>query len=69
MIHMSKGDHADHPGHSQGACPLRITVNAHIYGTSRNGYACSATGGHCQQSEHCAARVAESDNEPNYIIE
>lgn len=59
MIYPEKGDHANHPGHANGDCHLRTTVNAHIYGTSRNGYGCSATGGHCVKSENCAQRVAD----------
>ena len=59
MIHPEKGNHANHPGHDNCACHLRITVNASLYGTSHNGYACSATGGHCVKSESCAQRVAE----------
>lgn len=59
MIHPSKGDHANHPGHGNGNCPLRTQVNAHIYGTSSNGYGCSWTGGHCVKSDACAERVQQ----------
>ena len=43
----SMGNHAVHPGHDAIDCEERITVNAHPMGTSHNGYACGATGGHC----------------------
>lgn len=56
MIHPEKGNHADHPGHSNAGCPLRHQVNANPYGTSRNGYACLHTGGHCVSDSACAAR-------------
>lgn len=59
MIHPEKGKHENHPGHDNGDCHLRITVNAHLYGTSHNGYACSATGGHCIKSDACAQRAAD----------
>lgn len=63
MVHPEKGNHADHPGHENKLCELRITVNAARYGTSHNGYACSHTGGHCRASEHCAARVKDHEDE------
>jgi hypothetical protein len=54
---MNKGNHADHPGHLNGSCPLRHTINVHPYGTSHNGYGCLHTGGHCIKSEDCKERV------------
>jgi hypothetical protein len=63
MIHPSKGDHANHPGHGNGNCPLRTQVNAHIYGTSSNGYGCSWTGGHCVKSDACETRVQQHEAE------
>ena len=63
MIHPSKGDHANHPGHGNGDCPLHQQVNAHIYGTSSNGYSCYWTGGHCIKSDACAERVEQHEAE------
>ena len=54
-----KGDHADHPGHTATDCQARMTVNAHRYGTSHNGYACLANGGHCLPSPKCSKREAD----------
>lgn len=59
MIHPEKGLHSNHPGHDNSGCHLRLQINAALYGTSRNGYACSYTGGHCIKTEACAGRVAE----------
>jgi hypothetical protein len=56
-------DHANHIGSSAGACPLRITVNAHPYGMSSNGYACSVTGGHCIPSDVCDQRNIDADKQ------
>ena len=50
------GRHEDHPGHSALGCELQITVNRAPCGSSSNGYACSATGGHCVPGDDCAAR-------------
>lgn len=45
----------DHPGFDAPDCPLRRTVVAHRYGTSRNGYGCDWTGGHCLPGRRCDA--------------
>lgn len=63
MIHPEKGNHANHPGHGNSDCPLRTQINAHIYGTSSNGYGCSWTGGHCIKTETCADRVMQHEEE------
>lgn len=63
MIHHEKGNHADHPGHSQSGCPLRHQINAAPYGTSHNGYGCLWTGGHCMKSEACDSRVKQHEQE------
>jgi hypothetical protein len=48
-------EHANHPGLTAVSCPLRLTINAQPCGTSSNGYACSATGGHCMpEPKRCA---------------
>jgi hypothetical protein len=58
-------DHANHPGYTAGNCHLRITVNAHRCGMSSNGFACSATGGHClPERERCAELRGDQANEP-----
>jgi hypothetical protein len=63
MIHPEKGNHADHPGAGNGDCVLRMQINAAPYGMSRNGYACSHTGGHCIKSEACDDRVKQHEAE------
>jgi len=63
MVHPEKGDHRNHPGFTNGLCPLRITVNASRGGTSHNGYACSHTGGHCVADEHCKKRVKDHEED------
>lgn len=47
-------DHARHPGWDADGCPLRITVTARTLLTS-DGFACSATGGHCLPQKNPAA--------------
>lgn len=39
-------------------CPLKIKVTAHPNGMSSDGYACSATGGHCIPCKDCDSRRA-----------
>lgn len=51
-----KGNHEDHPGHDAPDCSLRRTVNASPTGTSRHGYGCFTTGGHCLPGPHCEGR-------------
>ncbi|WP_455233503.1 hypothetical protein [Geopseudomonas aromaticivorans] len=58
------GRHEDHPGHSALGCELQITVNRAPCSSSSNGYACSATGGHCMPGDNCAARRGEAVAEP-----
>lgn len=66
MIHPEKGNHANHPGHDNHGCPLRLQINAAPYGTSHNGYACSHTGGHCRASDACAKRVEQHESEAEF---
>jgi hypothetical protein len=63
MIHPEKGLHSNHPGHTNSDCPLRLQINAAPYGTSRNGYACSWTGGHCVKSDDCGSLVSAHEQE------
>ena len=60
---MNKGEHKNHPGYSASACPVRITISAHTYGSSSNGYACSWTGGHCIPKASCKKIVKEYQKE------
>lgn len=46
-----------HPGFDAPTCPLRYTVVAHPYGTSRDGYGCEWTGGHCLPGPGCPELV------------
>ena len=34
-------------------CPAKIEITAHPYGTSRDGCACSVSGGHCVPDNEC----------------
>ena len=50
----------DHPGFDAPECPLRSVIVAHIYGTSRDGYGCDYTGGHCVPDGYCDKRRAKA---------
>jgi hypothetical protein len=51
-------DHENHPGAEVSDCVCRIQIDAHLQGSSSNGYACSITGGHCIPDRHCDNRRA-----------
>ena len=49
--------YATHPGFDAQGCVAQYTVTPAQYSTSRHGFGCSATGGHCLPGEHCKARA------------
>jgi hypothetical protein len=60
---MNKGNFEDHPGFSASGCPVQMTITAHRYGSSHNGYACSWTGGHCLPKASCKKIVKQYEKE------
>jgi hypothetical protein len=60
---MNKGNFEDHPGFSANGCPVQMTIVAHRYGSSHNGYACSWTGGHCLPKASCKKIVKQYEKE------
>ena len=46
-----------HPGFDSQGCRLQYTVVPAMYASSRPGFGCWATGGHCVPGDHCAGRL------------
>lgn len=61
--------HADHPGHLT-SCELQITVTPPAFGghMSSDGYACSASGGHCVPGDYCEERRKFNQDQDDVFV-
>ena len=55
----ARNPYASHPGFDAQGCHLQYTVVPALYASSRPGFGCEVTGGHCLPGDQCEARRAK----------